>query len=555
MNDMIDRVITFFGDTISYGGDFLISWCVAIIPSIFLVLILTNTIVRLIPSRWIEKAASEASRHVLLKYMLIPFLGSIVLTNPSALTLGRFMSEKDKPSYYASASFFCHTSNGIFPHINSSELFIWLGIAHGVEMLGYSSVPLAIRYLTAGLFANFICGIVTDRTTAYYCRKMNITLSDVPDWKLNVEPTYGKRQTAVGKRSEIEETQWHAVCIRAGNGGYGGPLILKPDEKRNKLIYVAGGGRKPAIVDKIEKITGCTSVNGFKAGIPDEEVFLAVIDCGGTLRCGIYPKKRIPTVNILPTGKSGPLAQYITEDIYVSAVTEDCITEVKTEMKKQSMEITEETERTTEETSGHICSARNMGNENPDNDLREDSFPGSVLLQRATSVISAWGRGCTCAYKAARDSVDIVLHTLLPLMGFISLFTAVIECSGLNSFIADHLTFLSSNIIGLFILGIIISFPLISPILSPGAIIAQVIGTVIGTQIGNGSMAVSLALPALFAINTQAACDFIPVGLGLADAQDNTIKVGVPSVLTSRFLTSVIRILTGVIFSIGLYSG
>ena len=551
MNDMIDRIITFFGDTISYGGEFLISWCTNMIPSIFLVLILTNTIVRLIPSRWIEKAASEASRHVLLKYMLIPFLGSIVLTNPSALTLGRFMSEKDKPSYYASASFFCHTSNGIFPHINSSELFIWLGIAHGVEMLGYSSVPLAIRYLAAGLVANFICGIVTDRTTAYYCRKMNITLSDVPDWKLNVEPAYGKKKKGDRNRSTAEkpaaemktessnqnaaletseDTCWHSVRVRAGNGGYGGPLILKPDEKRNKLIYVAGGGRKPAIVDKIEEITGCTSVNGFKAGIPDEEVFLAVIDCGGTLRCGIYPKKRIPTVNILPTGKSGPLAQYITEDIYVSAVTEDSITEVKTDAE---MKMDAEAE----------------------NVLPEDSFPGSVLLQRATGVISMWGKGCACAYKAARDSVDIVLHTLLPMMGFISLFTAVIECSGLNSFIANHLTFLSSNIIGLFILGIIISFPLISPILSPGAIIAQVIGTVIGAQIGNGTMAVSLALPALFAINTQAACDFIPVGLGLADAQDNTIKVGVPSVLTSRFLTSGIRILTGVIFGIGLYSG
>jgi len=117
---------------------------------------------------------------------------------------------------------------------------------------------------------------------------------------------------------------YKSVKIVAGKGGWGGPLVLVPTETRNKIVSVTGGGVHP-LAAQIAEMTGCETVDGFSTGVPDEEILLAVVDCGGTARCGVYPKKGILTANVLPVGKTGPLAQFITKELYVSAVDMSCL--------------------------------------------------------------------------------------------------------------------------------------------------------------------------------------------------------------------------------------
>ena len=139
-------------------------------------------------------------------------------------------------------------------------------------------------------------------------------------------------------------------------------------------------------------------------------------------------------------------------------------------------------------------------------------------------------------------------------MAFVSMILGIISASGAGDVIANTISPIASTLPGMLIVSFICAIPFISPVLGPGAVIAQVVGTLLGVQIGLGNIPPQYALPALFAIDAQVGCDFIPVGMSLGEAEPETIELGVPAILYSRVITGPIAVLIAYIFSIGLYS-
>ncbi|MHC1684577.1 MAG: PTS glucitol/sorbitol transporter subunit IIB [Clostridiaceae bacterium] len=343
---------------------------------------------------------------------------------------------------------------------------------------------------------------------------------------------------------------YKAVRIKRGSGGWGGPLIIQPTEKRNKIVSVTGQSIHP-IAYKIAELTNGEIVNGFVTGVPDDEMAVVVVDCGGTARCGVYPKKGVYTVNVMPVGQSGPLAKYIKEDIYVSDVKEVCI---EIYDNAEESKISEVTVDSTKEKK--IDGIPVNGSKEEKRKYYEEVKASAAKYQKENFFVRLGkkvGEVVAIFYQAGRESIDSVIKNILPFMAFVSLLIGIIMKSGIGDVIANTVSPYVGSLPGLLVISLICAIPVLSPLLGPGAVITQVVGVLIGVQIGQGNIPPQFALPALFAINPHVGCDFIPVGLSLGEAKPETIEAGVPAILFSRIITGPLAVIIAYFCGIDLY--
>ncbi len=343
---------------------------------------------------------------------------------------------------------------------------------------------------------------------------------------------------------------YQSVFVDKGPGGWGTGLKIEPKDKKVKVVSITGGGIHP-VAQKIAELTNTEAVDGFNNSVPEDEMMCVVIDCGGTARIGLYPMKRIPTVDVLASSPSGPLAKHITEDIFVSGVTEKQVS-LADQDHTESEENAEATNGESGDSDGRFdTSDKEKFQEEYQKVKQEQQGNNENFLMKFSKGI---GQVTGTFYQAGRDSIDMLIKNIIPFMAFVSMLIGIINYTGIADVIANSLSPLASSIWGLILIVLICTLPFLSPILGPGAVIAQVIGVLIGSQIGMGNIPPEYALPALFAINGQVGADFVPVGLSLGEAKPETVQYGVPAVLYSRLITGVLAVVIAYFASFGMYN-
>ena len=152
-----------FMSVFNEGATTLTGWVTGIIPSVICLMTAVNAVIKIIGEEMVEAFCAKITKYRLCRYVVLPLLSVIAVGNPMCYSFGRFVEEKYKVAFFDAAISFVHPVLGFFPHANAGELFVYMGIASGLQEAGYPLGDLAVRYFLVGLVVILIRGLVTER--------------------------------------------------------------------------------------------------------------------------------------------------------------------------------------------------------------------------------------------------------------------------------------------------------------------------------------------------------------------------------------------------------
>lgn len=172
----LGRAAEWFIGLFREGADTFVGFVTDIIPLLIVLFTAFYTLTNLIGEERVRRVAGFAAGSIFTRYTILPFLAVFFLTNPMCYTFGTFLEERHKPAFYDATVSFVHPPVGLFPHVNSAELFVWLGVAAGIQRLDLPIGDLAVRYLIVGIVVMLLRGIMTQYVTLFLARRQGVEL-------------------------------------------------------------------------------------------------------------------------------------------------------------------------------------------------------------------------------------------------------------------------------------------------------------------------------------------------------------------------------------------
>ena len=131
--EVLSNIAQGFMSLFTTGGKTFTGWVTSIIPMIVCLLTFMNSIIKLVGEDRVNRFTAKLTKYAILRYTLMPMIGLIFLGNPMGYSIMRFCDEKDKPAMFDVVATFAHPVTGLFPHANAGELFVYMGIASGIQ--------------------------------------------------------------------------------------------------------------------------------------------------------------------------------------------------------------------------------------------------------------------------------------------------------------------------------------------------------------------------------------------------------------------------------------